>query len=71
MKHSAHITFITGSMTQIDIEAADADHARDLVFAKFPPGTVSHVSAWPIREPRTFVRPDVRPSFDSAFGALV
>jgi hypothetical protein len=70
-RYSAHITFATGSMTQIDIEARSVEEAREKVFAKFAPGTVASVSAWAVNEPRTFIRPGVLPVFDSAFGALV
>lgn len=72
MKHSAHITFITGSMTQIDLDARDAEEARDKVYAKFAPGTVSHVCAWAVnRSPVTVNVAPHTPVFDSAFGCLV
>jgi hypothetical protein len=72
-RYSTHITFATGSMTQIDIEARSVEEAREKVFAKFAPGTVASVSAWAVdRSPVTVnVSSNFIPIFDSAFGALV
>lgn len=72
MKHSAHITFITGSMTQVYVDAESADHARAILVSRFPAGYVKHIAAWPVYEPRRSREVGRMPiGLNSGFGELV
>jgi hypothetical protein len=72
MKYSVHLTFISGNMTRVEVEADSRTEARNKVLNKLPPCCVESVCAWPMDEPRKskdFGRIPV--GIDSSFGALV
>lgn len=73
MNHSIHTTLITGSIVRTELWASSREEAMARQIAKYPPGFVLSISAWPIRETRACVNLSARPvaATDSAFGTLV
>jgi hypothetical protein len=72
MKYSVHLTFLSGNMTRVEVEADSRTEARNKVMNKLPPCSVESVCAWPVMEPRPMKEMGRMPvGLDSGFGALV